>query len=91
MKRRPVGIGIVGGGLMGREIASAFARWRALTDVAVEPLLLGVADVNPAALEWLDDGRTLLTLDYRELLDRTDVEILYVAVPHNLHAKTVPV
>jgi predicted dehydrogenase len=91
MKRRPVGIGIVGGGLMGREIASAFARWRALTDVAVEPLLLGVADVNPAALEWFDDGRTLLTLDYRELLDRTDVEILYVAVPHNLHAKTVPV
>ena len=72
---------------MGREIASAFARWRALMDVTVEPLLLGVADLNPAALKWFDDGRTLLTLDYRELLDRTDVEILYVAVPHNLHAK----
>jgi predicted dehydrogenase len=87
MKRRPIGIGIVGGGLMGREIASSFARWRALTDVTVEPRLLGVADVNPAALEWFDDGRTLLTLDYRELLDRIDVEVLYVAVPHNLHAK----
>jgi predicted dehydrogenase len=87
MKRRPVGIGIVGGGLMGREIASAFTRWRALTDVTVEPRLVGVADVNPAALEWFDDGRTLLTLDYRELLDRTEVEVLYVAVPHNLHAK----
>jgi predicted dehydrogenase len=87
MKRRPIGIGIVGGGLMGREIASSFARWRALTDVTVEPRLLGVADVNPAALEWFDDGRTLLTLDYHELLDRIDVEVLYVAVPHNLHAK----
>jgi predicted dehydrogenase len=87
MKRRPVGIGIIGGGLMGRETASAFARWRALTDVTVEPQLVGVADLNPAPLEWFDDGRTFLTREYRELLDRDEIEILYVAVPHNLHAK----
>jgi Oxidoreductase family, NAD-binding Rossmann fold len=87
MKRRPVGIGIIGGGLMGRESASAFARWRTLTDVTVEPQLVGVADLNPAALEWFDDGRTFLTRDYRELLDRDEIEILYVAVPHNLHAE----
>lgn len=87
MKRRPVGIGIVGGGLMGREIASGFARWAAMTDVTVEPRLVGVADVNPGALEWFDDGRTLVTPDYRRLLDRADVEVLYVAVPHNLHAQ----
>ena len=87
MKRRPVGIGIIGGGLMGRETASAFARWRALTDVTVEPQLVGVADLNPAPLEWFDDGRTFLTRDYRELLNRDEIEILYVAVPHNLHAK----
>jgi predicted dehydrogenase len=87
MKRQPVGIGIIGGGLMGREVASGFARWRALTDVSVEPRLVGVADLNPAMLEWFDDGRTLLTPDYRRLLDRTEVEILYVAVPHNLHAQ----
>jgi hypothetical protein len=54
MKRRPVGISIIGGGLMGRESASAFARWRTLTDVTVEPQLVGVADLNPAALEWFD-------------------------------------
>ena len=87
MKRRPVGIGIIGGGLMGRESASAFACWRALTDVTVEPQLVGVADLNPAALEWFDDGRIFLTRDYLELLDRDEIEILYVAVPHNLHAK----
>jgi predicted dehydrogenase len=87
MKRRPVGIGIIGGGLMGRETASAFARWRALTDVTVEPQLVGIADLNPAPLEWFDDGRTFLTRDYRELLNRDEIEILYVAVPHNLHAK----
>ncbi|MBV9489413.1 MAG: Gfo/Idh/MocA family oxidoreductase [Verrucomicrobia bacterium] len=87
MKRNPVKIGIIGGGLMGREVASAFARWRALTDVTVEPQLVGVADLNPAALAWFDDGQTFLTDDYRRLLDRAEVEVIYVAVPHNLHAK----
>lgn len=87
MNRKPIKIGIIGGGLMGREIASAFARWRALLDVPVEPQLVGVADLNPAALEWFDDGRTFLTPDYRQLLDRPDLEVLYVAVPHSQHEK----
>ena len=87
MKRKLVRVGIIGGGLMGREVATAFARWRALLEVSVEPQVIGVADLNPAALEWFDDGRTFLTPDYRRLLDRSDVEVLYVAVPHNLHEK----
>ena len=37
---KKVGIGIIGGGLMGREMASAFARWCALTDVEVMPELV---------------------------------------------------
>jgi predicted dehydrogenase len=86
--RRPIGVGIIGGGLMGREIASAFARWRALIDVTIAPKLLGVADISPAALEWFDDGQTFLTTDYRQLLDRSEVEVVHVAVPHNLH-KTI--
>jgi predicted dehydrogenase len=72
---------------MGREIASAFARWRALVDVVIEPKLVGVADLNPAALEWFDDGQTFLATDYRRLLDRNEAEVAYVAVPHNLHQK----
>lgn len=87
MKRKPVKIGLIGGGLMGREMVGAFARWRALTDVSVEPQLVAVADLNPSALEWFDDGHTLLTRDYRELLARSDIETFYVAVPHHLHAK----
>jgi hypothetical protein len=30
--------------------------------------LVGVADLNPAALEWFDDGQTFLAMDYRKLL-----------------------
>ena len=49
---KTVRIGIIGGGLMGREMASAFARWCALKDLPVQPVLTAVADVNPAVLEW---------------------------------------
>lgn len=72
---------------MGREMASAFARWCALSDVTTQPRLVAVADLNPATLEWFKaiPTATQLTTDYRELLANPEVEVVYVAVPHNLH------
>jgi predicted dehydrogenase len=82
-----VPIGIIGGGLMGREIASAFARWCALLDLDLKPELVAVADLNPAALDWFQQipGVTLLTNDYQELLAHPEIEVVYVALPHHLH------
>ena len=84
---KDISIGIIGGGLMGREIASAFARWCALTDVPVRPVLRAVADLHPPALAWFRaiPGCTQLTSDYRELLANPDIDVVYVAVPHHLH------
>ncbi len=85
MKNIPVGI--IGGGLMGREMASAFARWCALTDVSARPVLTAVADLNPETLSWYQSipGCTQLVADYRELLRNPEIEVVYVAVPHHLH------
>jgi len=82
-----VGIGIIGGGLMGREIASAFARWIALVDFPVRPELVAVADLNPDALSWFDQipSVELQTTDYHELLTNEKIDVVYVAVPHHLH------
>jgi predicted dehydrogenase len=82
-----VRIGIIGGGLMGREIAAGFARWCALTDVTVRPVLTAVADLNPAALNWFEGipSCTLRTTDYHELINHPIVDVVYAAVPHNLH------
>ena len=82
-------IGIIGGGLMGRETASALARWIALDGLPVRASLVGVCDLNPQAREWFRQVPTvkILTDDSRELLASTEIDAVYVAVPHNLHQK----
>lgn len=82
-----VGVAIVGGGLMGREIAAAIQRWPALIDHPVRPRLRSVCDINPAAMDWFGqiDTVTQKTTDYRDLLANPDVDVIYVAVRHDLH------
>ncbi len=86
---KEVKIGIIGGGLMGREMASAFARWCALEDVGATPVLTAIADLSDAARAWFDQipSVKLSTSDYHELLASDEVDVVYVAVPHNLHEK----
>ncbi|MCB1226313.1 MAG: Gfo/Idh/MocA family oxidoreductase [Verrucomicrobiales bacterium] len=84
---KTIGIGIIGGGLMGREMASAFGRWCALTDVEVQPQLVAVADLVEPVREWFRriPSCTQITADYHELLANPAVDVVYVAVPHHLH------
>lgn len=86
MKSMNLRIGIIGGGLMGREAASAIGRWCALNEMPERPELTAVCDISESVREWYRQIPTvsLLTADYRELL-RSDVDAVYVAVPHNLH------
>ena len=86
---KQINVGVIGGGLMGREVASAFGRWFALSESNVNPALVGVADVNNDALSWFESvsSCTILTGDYKELLQTSDIDVVYVAVPHNLHEK----
>ena len=84
---RTVRFGLIGGGLMGREFASAAARWVHLADIGVRPEVAVVCDVNPDVLAWYErlDPPPLLVSDYAELLADESVEAVYCAVPHNLH------
>lgn len=87
MTPQTVNVAIVGGGLMGREIAAALQRWPALIDHPVRPRLTAVCDVNPAAMTWFDQIDTVTTkvTDYRDLLGDPGIDVLYVAVRHDLH------
>ena len=87
MPERVVRFGIVGGGLMGREFASAAARWVHLAPIGVRPEIAGVCDVNPEVLAWYErlSPRPRLTADFADVLDDDSVEAVYCAVPHHLH------
>lgn len=72
---------------MGREFASAAARWLHLQPIDVRPQIVAVCDTNPDVLAWYEqlDPRPQLVTDYREVLGDESVEAVYVAVPHDLH------
>lgn len=81
--------GVIGCGLMGKEFASAAARWCHLTDVDFEPQIVAVCDANPAATEWFQRHVPSVMrsyTDYKELLADSSVDAVYCAVPHHLHA-----
>jgi predicted dehydrogenase len=84
---RPVRIGIVGGGLMGRELAAAVGRWSALEDHPAQPVLTAVCDPSEPAREWFRRVASVTTLtdDRRRLLENPRLDVLYLAVPHHLH------
>lgn len=82
-----VRVGVIGGGLMGREVANALARWFVLENHPVRAELAAVCDVQPRLLEWFRQVPTVrqLTTDHRELLRNPELDVIYVAVPHQLH------
>lgn len=84
---KKVRIGIIGGGLMGKEAASAFGRWFVLNDFPVKAELTAVCDLNEAVLNWYRQipSVQMLTTDYKELLSSPDVDVVYIALPHHLH------
>lgn len=83
----PVRIGVVGAGLMGRELAAVCGRWSQLVDHPSAPRVVAVADPNPAARDWFRQVATVETFadDWRPLVDDDQVDVLYLAVPHHLH------
>ena len=87
MADRAIGFGVIGGGLMGREFASACARWIHLDPIDARPCLVSVCDTNPNVLGWYErlDPRPRLVTNYHRVLADEEVEAVYVAVPHNLH------
>ncbi len=83
-----VRFGIIGCGLMGREFASAAARWSHLPDVDFRPEIVAVCDTNPALFPWYAACLASLsqtTADYHELLANEAIDAVYCAVPHHLH------
>lgn len=88
MAKKIIRFGVIGCGLMGKEFASAAARWCHLTNVDFEPKIVAVCDAVPAATAWFEESLPTVEnayTDYKELLADPSIDAIYCAVPHNLH------
>lgn len=87
MSERVINFGVVGCGLMGREFASAAARWNHLLKLDVRPRIVAACDTSPSVLSEFCGANTGVRgyANYHELLAQKDIEALYIAIPHNLH------
>lgn len=88
---KTIRLGFIGTGLMGREIASAVARWCHLEDTGVRPVITALCGrtLPPARVAWFREhfpSIRLVTSDHRELAASAEVDAVYCAVPHHLHA-----
>jgi predicted dehydrogenase len=88
MAKKIIRFGVIGCGLMGKEFASAAARWLHLTNVDFEPRIVAVCDAVPAATSWFEENVPSVEkayTNYKELLADPSIDAIYCAVPHNLH------
>jgi predicted dehydrogenase len=90
MARKKIRFGIIGCGLMGREFASAAARWCHLLDLEVEPEIVALCSGHEESFKWFEDNLPTIeqtSTDYRDLLDNKSIQAIYCAVPHHLHER----
>ena len=89
MPDQTVNFGVIGCGLMGREFASASLRWLHLLGDIPRPAIIAACDTNQSNLDWFrrDSDTKYFYNDYQEMLKNPEIEAVYAAVPHHLHAK----
>ena len=89
---RKIRFGLIGCGLMGREFASAVARWSHLPEMEARPEIVAICDLFDATrtdlARWYTENFPTIrqvTGDYKQLVANPEVEAVYCAVPHHLH------
>jgi myo-inositol 2-dehydrogenase/D-chiro-inositol 1-dehydrogenase len=89
MARKPLNIGLVGYGFMGRTHSNAFLQAPRYFDLPYTPVLKAVAArnkdrVQAFASNW---GYQSAETDWRALVDRRDIDVIDIASPNDTHAE----
>ena len=85
--KKPLRIGLIGYGFMGRTHSNAFRKVPNFFDLKYEPQLTAVCARNKDraeafASQW---GYESVESDWRKLIDRDDIDVIDIAAPNNVH------
>jgi predicted dehydrogenase len=86
---KPLNIGLIGGGFMGRTHSNAFSKVNHFFDLPYRPVLKAICGRNAAnarafAEKW---GYASVETDWRRLIARPDIDLIDIASPNNTHAE----
>ncbi len=87
MAKRPLNVGMVGYGFMGRTHSNAFSQVGHFFDIPYKPVLKAVCardagKVKAFAEQW---GYESIETDWRKLVERKDIDIIDIASPNDTH------
>ena len=89
MATRPLNVGLIGYGFMGRTHSNAYRKVTHFFDVEYQPTLKMVCGLVPDeakafARRW---GYESYCTDWRDVVERDDIDIVDICVPNNVHAQ----
>ncbi len=89
MAKKPLRIGLIGCGFMGRAHSNAFAQVNHFFDVGHQVELQAVCARNEAAVKGFADQWKYKSIetDWRKMIARDDLDLIDIATPNNLHAE----
>lgn len=89
MTAKPLNVGLIGYGFMGRAHANAYAKVNHFFDLPFRPVLKAACarsldKVKPFAEQW---GFESVETDWRKLMARKDIDLIDICTPNNTHAE----
>ena len=87
MSKKPLNIGMIGYGFMGRAHSNAYASVGNFFDLEYEPVLKSICARNQEKAQAFADnwGYESIETDWRALLARDDIDAVDICTPNNLH------
>jgi predicted dehydrogenase len=87
MAARPLNIGMIGYGFMGRAHSNGYSKVNHFFDLEYRPVLKAACARNAEAVRAFADkwGYESIETDWRKLLERKDIDAVDICVPNNLH------
>jgi predicted dehydrogenase len=86
---KPLRIGIIGYGFMGRAHSNAYHKVNHFFDLTYRPVLQAACARDEAKVRAFADrwGYSSIETDWKTLVAREDIDLVDIAVPNNLHAE----